>query len=362
MINKRLLNIILLVLPITILSTSCQIPMGGDNSSKQLSVKIITVQKVDLSDELELNGTVYPEPNQSVKAASVLSGLLVSVEPKVGDWIQKGQLLARLENSVQTAQVQQAEAILHTATAALVNAQKNLGRAKKLNEEKIAAGKDVDLATSQEQSTIAQVSQATANLEQARANLSFTEINSPIQGVIAERYLDIGDQAGPASPIFLIVNPKIVIIQANLPVSYNSSISLGQKVNIFPPNVNKALTGMVIAVGIKVDPISNTLPVQIKVYNPGNILKIGMVIRLKILLSLHKSVLAIPKECLLSSSDDLSNLFVNKVDKGISSPVPVKTGITSNDKVEITNGLKIGDQIISDIGYILPEKTKVTLK
>ncbi len=361
MIQIKSLNLISIIL-LVILVTGCSISTNKDDSSKQLQVTVVKVEQKNLPDELELNGIVNPEPNQSTKVASVISGLLTWVEPKIGDWVQKNQLVARLENSVQTAQVEQAKAALNSAEANLTNAQKVLDRTKKLQEEKIAAGKDVDLAISQEQSVTAQVSQATANLNQAKANLNFTQILSPIEGIVAERYLDVGDQASPSSPIFLIVNPKAVIVQANLPVSYNSHVSLGQQVNIFPPDVSQPLSGTVIAVGIKVDPISNTLPIQIKVSNAKNILKIGMVVKLKILTSLHKSVLVIPKECLISSSDNPNNLLVNKVENGISSPVLVKAGITSNDQVEIINGLEAGEQVIKDVGYVLPKGTKVKLK
>ncbi len=359
MTKMKLLSLILFILLLGL--TGCNVFKDKADSSKPVEVKTIKVEQVDLPEELELNGIVNPEPNQSTKVAPVLTGLLVWIEPKVGDVVQKNQVVARIQDSVQAAQVQQAEAALNITKATLSNAQKNQNRISELYKEKIAAGKDVDLADSQEQSALAQVEQAQANLNQANANLRFTQILSPIQGIVAERYLNVGDQTSPTAPIFLIVNPKTVIIQANLPAVYHSHIVPGQEVSISPPGESEPLTGKVLNVGIKVDQISNTVPVQITVANTNGILKIGMVVKLKILLSLHKSVLVVPQECLIVSPEDPNKYFVNKVGNGVSSPVLVKIGVISHGKVEILDGLKIGEIIITDAAYELPSGTKVHL-
>ncbi len=359
MIKIQQLNLILFLSIFLFSLTGCV--SHETDSSKAIEVETVRVRQIDLSDELELNGIVNAEPDQSTKIVPLVPGLLVWIGPKVGDKVHKYQLVARLQNSVQVAQVEQAQAILDAANANLVNTKKIQERTKTLYEERIAAGKDVDLAVSQQQAAQAQSAQALASLNQAKASRDFTQITSPIDGIVAERYLNVGDQPSPSTPIFLIINPETVIIQANLPVSYNSDINPGQEVSILAPGVDKPVSGKVLVEGIKVDPISNSLPIQIKAINPENILKIGMLVKIKILLGVHKSALVISKECLIGSSEDSSKFFVNKVLNGESIPTYIKTGISSNGDIEIMEGLKVGDLIIKDVGYELPKGTKVQI-
>jgi multidrug resistance efflux pump len=202
--------------------------------------------------------------------------VLSFVGPAVGDWVQKDEVVARLQDSIQRAQVhqtqaafglaeanwskaehgarpqeiEQAKAALEVAKANALNAHQNRQRLQKLYEQEISAGRDYDLAISQERvaesqiraaeaylsmvlkgprredraAAKAQADQAAGLLEQQRATLDLTQLKSPIKGVVAERYLDVGDQAGPATPVLLVVDPTDVYVQANLPVGYNERL------------------------------------------------------------------------------------------------------------------------------------------
>jgi multidrug efflux pump subunit AcrA (membrane-fusion protein) len=380
---------------------------------KPIGVHVATVSRMTLPDVLSLNGIVNPLPNQSAKVAAMVPGVLIRVGPQVGDWVHRNQEVAQLQQSIQDAQVQQAQAAyqmananwlkaktgsrpqeiaqaqasVQVANATLQNAQKNRIRMQKLLQDNIAAGKDVDLAISQERAALAQVqaakaslslflkgprredriaakaqsNQAAAMLAQARANLNFTRITSPIDGIIAERYANIGDQAGPTTPIFLVVNPRVVLIQANMPVGYNAKVVVGQSVTILPPDQKQGVPGKVVSIGIKVDPVSSMVPVQISATNPKQILKIGMAVQASILLDEHRDTLIIPKACLISSSEKPDQYQVNRLVQGQSIPTLVKPGIMTQDQAEILSGLKAGDRVITDVGYELPEKTPVVI-
>ncbi len=408
--NASMLAIFFGVFPL--LLSGCQAP-PAEPVAKSISVHVATVTRMTLPDVLELNGIVNPLPNQSAKVAAMVPGVLTQVGPQAGDWVHRNQEVAQLQQSVQSAQLQQAQAAyqmadanwlkaktgsrpqeiaqaqatVQAASATLQNAEKNRIRMQKLLQDNIAAGKDVDLAISQERAARAQLQVAKANLSlfmhgprqedrlaakaqanqaaamlaQAKANFNFTRIVSPIDGIVAERYANIGDQAGPNTPIFLVVNPRTVLIQANMPVGYNAKVAIGQMVNTLLPDQGQGITGKVISIGIKVDPVSNTVPIQIEVSNPQQALKIGMAVKARIVLSEHQDALVIPKACLISLSSKPDQYKVNMVVNGQSIPIAVKPGILSNTQAEILSGLKPGEKVITDIGYELPEKTPVVI-
>jgi multidrug efflux pump subunit AcrA (membrane-fusion protein) len=407
---KQLMPMLIIL---SVLLQGCQ-AVQVDPTVKPLAVKVVAVKQDTLDEILELNGIVNPLPNSSARISATNAGVLTYVGPKVGDRVAVGELVARTQRGVQSAQVGQAVAALELANAnlekakvgarpeeilqaraALDVASANLGNAKatkqrfeQLYKEDIAPGQALDLAVSQEKvasaqqaaaianltlvkkglrredrlAAAAQSSQARANVELARAALQLSELRSPIEGFVIERYLNIGDQTGPTNPIMLIAELNTVMVQANLPVGYNRRIEIEDRVQIVSPGLHRVCSGTVMAVGMKVDPVTNTIPIQIRVQNNGLALKMGMVVRCRIVLSTHRNVTVIPKNCLIASAEDPSSFVVNLIIDNHSEPAQVKTDIISGDVVEITSGLKPGQLVINDIGYELPDKTPVTFK
>lgn len=385
-----------------------------ESAPEPLTVQAVAAKRMDVEDLLELNGIVIAEPNASAKVTSVIPGLLTEVLPKVGEWVDRNETVARLQNSLQTAQVAQSAAMLGAANANLLkvkhgsrqqeidaaeaavdvaeatyaNAKKAKDRLSSLFQDNIMPGKDLDLAISQEQVALeqvnaakanyslvlkgprqedrlaasAQASQAEAALSQAKATLDFTRITSPISGVVAERYLNVGDQAGPAAPIFLIVNPSTVLVQANLPVGYNGRIEPGMNAKVIPSDSALSLLGKVLKIGIKVDPVTNTLPIQIEVANPKLVLKIGMIVRANIVLSRHTAAIVIPQKCLISSASSPNRFIVNAVVNQSSVPIEVQPGVRNGEMREVKTGLSEGQLVVTSVGYELPAQTPVIVK
>lgn len=403
----------LIILFIAAVLSSCTSKVV-DQPESPIVVKTTVAKRLDLDEVLELSGIVNAKPNSSVKLSPAVSGLLLTVLPGIGEHVNKGQIVATLQHSIQTAQLEQAHAAfdlakanldkanrgareqeLDQAKAALDGAKANWQNAhnarlrlEKLLKDDVVAGRDYDLALSQEQiaasqqasaaanlslvkkgprledrqAAQAQAAQAAANVHQSVASLAQTQIVSPISGIVAERYLNPGDQTGPNSPVVLIVDTATVFVQANFPIGYNQRLEPGELVQVIPPGVSESLNGTMLSVGVKVDPVTNTIPAQIEVRNEHGILKIGLVVRCRVVLSTHHNALTIPKSCLIASAEDPEKFVVNVLENNQSVPVQVVAGITSGDNVEIVSGLKPGQQVIENIGYQLPKGTPVQTK
>ncbi|MBX9721138.1 MAG: hypothetical protein K2X81_07080, partial [Candidatus Obscuribacterales bacterium] len=148
---------------------------------------------------------------------------------------------------------------------------------------------------------------------------------------------------------------------ANLPVGYNERFAAGQEVQILPPDSKQTLLGHIIKVGMKLDTVTNTLPVQIEVANPELKLKFGMVVKARITIDKHMA-LVVPKESLIGSADDPNREVVNLIKDNKSKPISVEKGIVDGDFVEIKKGLQAGDKVTTNINYELPDETKVAAK
>jgi len=418
-----LLTPMTLLIPALVSLSGCQkAHLESDSQSTDLiAVKIAAVKEQLVTEQVELSGTVIAQPNRSARVTAPVQGVLSYVGPHVGDWVAKGEVVAKLEDSIQRAQlhqnsaayslaeanlskaqhgsrpqeIEQAKAALDVARANALNAQQNKNRLQKLYEQEISAGRDYDLAVSQESVALSQLKSAEANLsmvlkgprpedrdiakaqadqaagslEQSQASLVLTQLKSPFKGVVAERYLDVGEQAGPANPVLLVVDPSTVNVLANLPVGYNEKFAAGQVVEITVPDNAVSLTGHIVRIGMKLDPVTNTVPVQIEVPNAQLRLKFGMVVQAKIAIDKHMA-LVVPKESLIGSADNPNRQVVNFISgvdsndesKKQSKPVAVQTGIVDGGMVEIKSGLKANDTVATNVNYELPEGTQVTVK
>ncbi|MBU6451919.1 MAG: efflux RND transporter periplasmic adaptor subunit [Cyanobacteria bacterium REEB67] len=405
------LALILVLVPFCL--TGCQKAPEPDTKADLITVHTVAAREQIINEVVELSGSVVPEPNRSARVTSLSPGVLAYVGPHVGDWVAKDQVVARLEDTMQKAQlhqmraalliaqanwskakhgsrpqeIEQAKAALEVAQANEVNAEQNEDRLKKLYEEQISAGRDYDLAVSQEAVADSQVKAAEANLsmiqkglrpedreaaraqadqaagvfEQSKATLDLTQLRSPIKGVVAERYLDVGDQAGPTAPTLLVVDPTIVYVQATLPVGYNERLAPGQDVQIILPDSKVTLSGHLLKIGMKLDPVTNAVPVQIEVPNDKLRLKFGMVVKARINID-KRMAIVVPKSSLIGSADNPGREVVNLIQNGVSKPAVVECGTVDGDVVEIKKGLHRGDTVTTDVNYELPEGTAVAVK
>lgn len=412
MMNAKIAASLSLLLAICGLS-GCQKPPALDSQAELITVQTAAVHEQQISEVVELSGSVVPEPNRSARVTSLTPGVLAYVGPQVGDWVAKNQVVARLEDTMQKAQlhqmhaalviaqanwskakhgarpqeIEQAKAALEVAQSNELNAQQNEDRLKKLYDEQISAGRDYDLAVSQEAVADSQLKAAEANLsmikrglrpedleaaraqadqaagvfEQSKATLDLTQLRSPIKGVVAERYLDVGDLAGPTAPTLLVVDPTIVFVQATLPVGYNERLRPGQNVEIVLPDNKNTLSGHLLKIGMKLDPITNAVPVQIEVPNQKLRLKFGMVVKARIGVD-KRMATVVPKSSLIGSADNPGREVVNLIKSGKSMPVVVESGTVDGDMVEIKKGLHLGDNVTTNVNYALPENTPVTVK
>jgi RND family efflux transporter MFP subunit len=335
------------------------------STSATAQVTLTRVVRTDISQTFSLTGTAAALPNRDVKVGALVPGRIAELRAAEGDVVKEGQLLARLDDRTYRDQLQQAEAAEQQAQASLENAKLSRTRNEDLFQRGIVARKDLEDSRTQESVAAAALKQAQAALEIARLNLARSEINSPLNGVVAKRFVSVGEQVDgtAAQPIVEVANLREVEFLGNAPAAYLAKMKPGEAVDVTTEAVRgQKFPGRVIATSPSVDPTTGVGFVRIRVPNSNGLLRLGMFLSAEMPVDTHRHVLVVPTQAIYKDEEGQARIFV--VNQDSAKAVPVKLGIDTPDRVELeeANGVKEGDNIILAGGYGLGDKAKVLVQ
>lgn len=356
------------------LSTACLAGCGGKSAPDDAAggegaanaVAEVTVTKVvraDIRDTVAISGSVAGLPNQDVKVSSLVSGRVSELSVAEGDMVHAGQVLAKIDSHSYHDQLLQAEAAKQQAEAALENAQLSAKRNADLFQRGIAARKDMEDARMQESVTTAALRQAEAVLSIAKLQLDRTEIRSPLNGRVAKRFVSVGEQVDgtAAQPIVEVANLQEVELLGNLPAIYLAKLNRGESLEIESDAfTGRKFAGKVIAISPAVDPLTGQGVVRVRIANSEGLLRLGMFLTTQVAVEDHKNALTIPAEALYRDEKGDPQVYVVEGEKATAADV--KVGIQGKERVEILEGVKEGDTVIRTGGYGLPDTAKVHVK
>jgi RND family efflux transporter MFP subunit len=217
-----------------------------------------------------------------------------------------------------------------------------------------AAGKKDQLKSAQ-----GQLSSAQGKYEGAAAQLSYSEIHSPIDGVVTERPLYPGEMAPAGSPLLVVMDTSTVIAKAHIPQEAAAAIKRGDVATITAPDDVK-IKGKVTVISPALDANSTTVEVWVEAANPKGVLRPGSTVNLQIAAHSEKDVVVIPASALQKTPEGETVVMVAGND-GRAHQVNIDPGIREGDRVQIIKGLSGGENVIVRGGYGIPDKTKYTL-
>ncbi len=335
-------------------------------------IQYITAQpdRGDVAEAVSASGTLSPVTVVSV--GTQVSGIVTAVHADFNDNVKEGQLLAEIDQSPIIAQLAQTEASLRSAEASLRLAQSNYQRTKALFEHDFVPKADLERAETDLQSASSQVKITQGQVEQQKINLSYTQIKSPVAGIIISREIEVGQTVASSfqtPTLFKIAQDlrKMQIYSSMSEADINSAkpgMETRFSVDAFP---DRKFTGIVRQVRLNPTVMQNvvTYNVVIDVDNADLALLPGMTAFLTLVSAEHKDVLRIPNSALSYRPSEVKKpqagdrkegmRTVYLLKNGAPAPVPVKTGLTDGKFTEITGGeLKEGDPLITE--EILPAR------
>lgn len=194
----------------------------------------------------------------------------------------------------------------------------------------------------------------------AQALVSYSQIRSPIDGVVTDRSIYPGETAPAGTAILTVMEISEVIAKTHIAQEEAARIKVGDAATISAPGEEKPVEGKVTLVSPALDTSSTTVEVWIQAKNTEARLKPGTSVGVSIIAESIPRAIVIPGSALLTSSEGAASVMIFGGD-GVAHARPVKAGLREGDKVQILEGLKAGEKVITVGAYGLADKTKVRI-
>lgn len=338
------------LLPAVLLAACGGDPEAPAETAEAQGTRIVPVEVVEVTpttfeDVIQMTGTVEA-PNDATLSAEA-AGTLRSLTP-LGAAVGRGQTVAQIDAGVAQAQVRQAEASLEAARAQLALADDQFRRQEPLYRDEIISALEFESVRSNRAQARAQVAQAEASLAQTREQLSRTRVIAPFSGTVEEHLAERGEQVAPGTPVVRIVSTDVVTVRAGVPERYAGDIRQGTPVLITPQAYGlPPVRGQVSFVGQTIDPQSRTFPVEVRIDNRGGQLKPQMTVRVEITRQSLDGVLAVPLGAVVRDERGPSVVVIRQEATPTARTQPVTLGSTAGGMVVVTDGLAAGDLVVT---------------
>lgn len=242
---------------------------------------------------------------------------------------------------------------LDTAEAALVQAQAAYDTAAKHLESLRQVSREAALKSAQGQLTSAE-----GKYMGAEAQLNYSEIRSPINGVVTDRPLYAGETAAAGTALLTVMDTSALIAKTHLAQNLTQQMKVGDEASVRVPGVANPVSAKVSLISPALDPGSTTVEVWLRIDNKAGTLKVGTPVKVIITGRSVAQAWKIPTSAVLTAQDGSKSVMVVGAD-GAAHRKPVTLGIEDDGDVQVTGGLAPNDEVITVGSYGLDEGTKV---
>jgi RND family efflux transporter MFP subunit len=324
-------------------------------------VTVTRVERGPVSDLLLLSGTLEPPPGKSAKLGMLVGGRLAELSVAEGDVVHRGQVLARLEPAPFRDTRTQAEAALQQARAQAMNARQHLARAADLWDAGAGPLKDVEDAEAQLASAESGVKTSAAAVSLALNQTTRGEVVAPMNGVVSHVYAAVGEPMdGSGKPILEVAQVEVLELQGGVPPGRAGQLAPGQPADVAVSGDARTYPGVVRAVSPAVDSASGLVRVRVQLLNPESRLKLGLSAEGRVLLRLVPETMRVPLGALIPSGPGSVDASVNVVTaEGRVRRQKVELGVKDATHAEVISGLTVGDRVILQGSYSLPDDVAV---
>ncbi|MFA6924295.1 MAG: efflux RND transporter periplasmic adaptor subunit [Bacteroidales bacterium] len=302
---------------------------------KSKEVSISEIKTREFSHYIEVQGKVDGEDNVGVFAKTI--GVVTNIFVNAGDEVKKGQILAQIDDQFVKQSIKEIQTQIDFTTD-LYNKQKNLW------EQKI--GSEVQYLSAKTNKEAMENRKASA-LEQ----LDMFKIISPIDGTIEDIPIKVGQSVAPGLPIFRVINFSKIKVVADVAEVFTAKIKKGNDVLIYFPDLNQEMPAQLTFSSKYINPTNRTFAIEIRLQPSEIEYRANMIAIIKIKDYTSANAFALPVNIVQSDAKDKYVFVAENVNgKNIAKKQLVKTGQSYNGIIEITNGLKPGDKVITT-GY-----------
>ena len=332
--------------------------LSGCNSKEEkpapppLAVTVAPVVQKDVNIQQDWIGTMLGNVDADIRPK--VDGFLLAQFYSEGSYIKKGQAMFQLDQRQAQAAVQQAQGRLERARASLAQAQIDVRRYTPLVAQKAVSQAELDKAQSMERAATAEVDADQAVLDNAKLNLGWTTVTSPISGIAGISKVGVGDLMTPTTIMTTVsdINPinvdfsiaeqdymRFTREKTGRDAGRSLQLILGDGA-VFPER------GRALLVNREVDARTGTIQVRAEFPNPGNVLRPGQYARIRAVTEVRKSALLVPQQAV----SELQGIYqVGVVGQDNKAAIKtVKLGPQFGDMWVVESGLEAGENVIVD--------------
>lgn len=308
---------------------------------RPVPVELAEVAIRDIPAYLSSTATLEPEKEADVLAKA--AGELKEIHVEEGDWVREGQVLATLDGRAQSA-------ALEEVAARVRGLQLELDRMVALHAQSLASDRDLETA----QTAFAE---AEAQRKSFELEVAHTTIRAPFAGRVTRRMVAVGQNVTVGTHLFTVVDADPLLARIYLPEREVARLAPDQEVRIqsdADPSIE--LPGSVHLIAPVVDTRTGTIKVTCKVNGQSSQLRPGSFVRVKVETGVHEDVAAIPKRALVPEGADI---YVFRAEADSVVKTSIQTGLSTDEWVEVLEGLEPGDQVVKVGHGALRTGTKV---
>ena len=210
-------------------------------------------------------------------------------------------------------------------------------------------------------SATGQLSAAKGKYLNAKAQLSYSEIRSPIDGVVTDRPLFEGELAAANQPIMTVMNTSKLIAKAHIVQNEAVLLKTGDPAELKLEGLDQPIEGRVVLISPALDPGSTTIEVWVEAVKPNPALRPGVNVKIEITAQSVNDALVVPTSAVFKTAEGADYVLLAGSDLK-AHQAKVKVGIRNKELTEIQSGLKAGDEVITKGGYALPDGTTIVLE
>jgi HlyD family secretion protein len=377
----------------------------------EVSVQTSPAERKDISQIINAEAVVFPL-QQAIVAPKITSPIKQFLVQR-GSHVKKGQLLAVLENADLSAaaeasrgdfeqaeatytttvgaslpeQVQKAELDAASAKSAFEAQEKIYNSRKELFQQGAIARRELDAAevamvaarsqNEQAQKQLADLQRlgraqalksaegqklsAQGKFHGAAAQLSYSQIRSPIDGVVTDRPLYVGDIANANQPILTVMDTSKLIAKGHLPQTEAAQLKVGNGAKIQVPGLSDPIEGKVTLISPALDPGSTTVEVWVEARKAEAALRPGITVQIAMIAKTVKDALVVPAAAIFKNPEAGEYVVIAGSDNKAHFK-PVHVGVRNAEMAQIVSGMAQGDPVITSGGYALPDGTNIKIE
>ena len=326
-------------------ATPAALPVPAGERPVELSaLEVTAVAPRALTESVRLSGSVSPMEQSAVKAE--VAARLAEVPVREGQAVRRGEVLARFETVELAARLNEKQANLEGARAQLVLAEKTLAKNRTLNRNNIVSDTSLDQAESSFGFQRAQVDALAAQVELARKALRDAVVVSPIDGMVAARSVNPGENLAVNAAMFTIVDLSRVEVEATVPAEQVARLAVGQNARLRVEGFGeREFAGRVARINPMARVGSRAIPVYVTVDNRDGALRGGMFASGEVLVAEASGAIAVPPVAI--RHDDQGDFVLVIADgRTVRRPVTRVAQWARGDLVQV-EGLAPGDRVVT---------------